>query len=144
MSTSDTTHSPDQLPLLTPPFQSGAPKRKIFTETDIQPWLDSEAYDYLETLIARMSYAVDGKSVEDSCKESEVRHIAASCIMWGVTDVESERRQSRLSSSSCRMHQAGLTPYRYRRLRRDSGTSHSGTGLLCWKRFAHGFMSWSG
>lgn len=83
MSTSDTTQSPQQLPLLTPPFKSGAPKRKIFTEADIQPWLDSEAYDYLETLIARMSYAVDGKSVEDPCKESEVRHTAASCNKWG-------------------------------------------------------------
>lgn len=48
------------------------PMRRIFTEADIPNWLDSEAYYHIELLIARLSVAVDGKTVEDPCHESEV------------------------------------------------------------------------
>ncbi|GAA5889620.1 hypothetical protein JCM5296_002413 [Sporobolomyces johnsonii] len=47
------------------------PRRKIFTEQDIPAWLESEAYDYIETLIARLAHAVERKKLEDECVESE-------------------------------------------------------------------------
>ena len=49
------------------------PTRKIFTEADIANWIDSEAYYCIELIIARLSVAVDGKKIEDTCHESEVR-----------------------------------------------------------------------
>ena len=49
------------------------PTRKIFTEADIANWIDSEAYYCIELIIARLSVAVDGKKIEDTCHESQVR-----------------------------------------------------------------------
>lgn len=63
---------PPSLPLITDLSHCAPPVRKIFTDQDIPNWLDSEAYDYIETLILRLSAAVEGKTVEDTCVESEV------------------------------------------------------------------------
>lgn len=75
---SPTTATP-QLAVLPPvphivpdPSTDYEPTRKIFTEADILNWLDSEAYYNIELIIARLSVAVDGKTVEDPCHESEV------------------------------------------------------------------------
>ncbi|GAA5970447.1 hypothetical protein JCM21900_003748 [Sporobolomyces salmonicolor] len=67
---------PPQLPLLAISTASSSastsqPRRKIFTEQDIPAWLQSEAYDYIETLIARLGRAVERKKLEDECVESE-------------------------------------------------------------------------
>ncbi|GAA5858972.1 hypothetical protein JCM1840_006641 [Sporobolomyces johnsonii] len=66
---------PPPLPLLAISTASSTstsqPRRKIFTEQDIPAWLQSEAYDYIETLIARLAHAVERKKLEDECVESE-------------------------------------------------------------------------
>lgn len=61
------------LPLIVPDSKTDyTPRRKIFSDTDLPNWLDSEAYYYIELIIARLSVAVDGKKVEDPCPESPV------------------------------------------------------------------------
>lgn len=70
---SATPSSPPELPLLTDLSHCSPPVRKIFTDEDIPAWLSSKAYSYIETLIQRLSIAVEEKKVEDACLESPVR-----------------------------------------------------------------------
>lgn len=73
MSNDSNLSSPPELPLLTDLSTCSPPVRKIFTEDDIPAWLSSSAYSYIETLIHRLSNAVEEKKVEDACMESPVR-----------------------------------------------------------------------
>ena len=61
-----------QLPSFTDYSLCTAPVRKIYTQDDIPSWTSSETYHLLETIILRLSVAVDGKKVEDDCVESQV------------------------------------------------------------------------
>lgn len=53
-------------------LSSSPPRRKIFTEADLAPWFRSNAYADLERTILRMTAAVQGKSNNVECFESEV------------------------------------------------------------------------
>lgn len=61
-----------QLPAFTDYSLCTAPTRKIYTQDDIPSWVESETYHLIETIILRLSIAVDGKTVEDPCHESQV------------------------------------------------------------------------
>lgn len=49
-----------------------APVQKIYTQADIPNWEQSETYELLQIMIERLNAAVQGKTVEDECYESEV------------------------------------------------------------------------
>lgn len=55
-----------------PPF-ARTPRRRIFTEEDLAPWLRSSAYADLERTVLRLTAAVQGQSNEVECWESPVR-----------------------------------------------------------------------
>jgi hypothetical protein len=61
------------LPLITDLSKCSNSVHKIYTETDIGNWINSEAYEYIEIMIERLNAAVEGKTVEDPCVESAVR-----------------------------------------------------------------------
>lgn len=50
-----------------------APRRRIFTEQDLQPWFRSEALEHVQTTILRLTQAVQGRTNDEACVESEVR-----------------------------------------------------------------------
>lgn len=64
--------APPALPTMSDLSQCHIPVRKIFTDADIPNWIESQAYHRIEALIVRLSVAVDGKTVEEECFESEV------------------------------------------------------------------------
>ncbi|KAK4050290.1 Serine/threonine-protein phosphatase 2A activator 1 [Microbotryomycetes sp. JL201] len=47
------------------------PRRKIYDEHDVARWTRSEPFHLIETMIIRLSVAVDNKTVLDSCHESQ-------------------------------------------------------------------------
>ncbi|KAM0755522.1 PTPA-domain-containing protein [Meredithblackwellia eburnea MCA 4105] len=49
-----------------------APKRKIFTEMDMQYWQKSDAHYLVQLTIARLAKAVEGRGVADECFESPI------------------------------------------------------------------------
>ncbi|BGP56647.1 Serine/threonine-protein phosphatase 2A activator 1 [Rhodotorula sphaerocarpa] len=53
-----------------PPPSARTPRRRIFTEEDLAPWLRSSAYADLERTILRLTAAVQGQSNEVECWES--------------------------------------------------------------------------
>lgn len=63
------------LPLISDLSNCSNPVHKIYTESDIANWVNSEAYGYLEIIIERLNAAVEGKTVADACEESPVSHI---------------------------------------------------------------------
>lgn len=57
----------------TRPTSPRTPRRKIFTDADLAPWLHSEAYDHLQSTILRLTAAVVARPNDHDCFESEVR-----------------------------------------------------------------------
>ncbi|ORY74088.1 hypothetical protein BCR35DRAFT_144601 [Leucosporidium creatinivorum] len=60
-----------QLPAFNDYSLCAAPTRKIYTQDDIPAWVESETYHLIETIILRLSVAVDGKTVQDPCHEGQ-------------------------------------------------------------------------
>ncbi|GJN90408.1 hypothetical protein Rhopal_003419-T1 [Rhodotorula paludigena] len=48
-----------------------APRRRIFIEQDLQPWFRSEALEHVQTTILRLTQAVQGRTNDEACFESE-------------------------------------------------------------------------
>lgn len=72
LSASPTTGSPP--PAVLPDLSHASPAtpvRKIFTQDDILPFTQSQPFSYIEIFIQNLSLAVDGKRIEDECKQSQ-------------------------------------------------------------------------
>ncbi|KAM0786358.1 hypothetical protein ACM66B_001829 [Microbotryomycetes sp. NB124-2] len=81
------------------------PRRKVYDERDVQRWTTSEPFHLIETVIVRLSVAVDNKTVLDDCHESQ----ATQCIVkflnaakdW-IDDVPLQTGQQRFGNKAFR------------------------------------------
>ncbi|KAK4051985.1 Serine/threonine-protein phosphatase 2A activator 1 [Microbotryomycetes sp. JL221] len=65
-----------------------APTRKIYDERDVERWTRSEPFHWIQTIILRLSVAVDNKTVTDACHESSATKQIVSFLDQAATWID--------------------------------------------------------